>query len=428
MIPSFESFLNTYIPVHRLINKKISGKAASFFLYSSFFIFLSFCYSCNSSTKEKVNITDTTIILIPPPAPISNLEKEKLGNSCKIWYDSVLKNSAFNGGILVAKNGNIIFEEYKGMVQLGSHSSINANTSLHIASVSKTFTAMAILKLAEEGKLNIDDPLSMYFTNFNYPGVTIKTLLNHRSGLPNYLYFMEEIGWDKSAYIKNQDVLDYLINRKSEIKNIGAAGKNFNYCNTNYVLLALVIEKITATSFPDHLRKTFLEPLRMHNTFVFTLADTVRINPSYDWKGNKIDINFLDQAYGDKNMYSTPRDLLIWDQALAGNVIFKHATLENAYTPYSNEKPGIKNYGLGWRMNVYPTGRKMVFHNGWWHGSNAVFIRLIEDNATIILIGNRYTRAIYKASHLVNLFNSYFKQAVETESEPAILDTLSGKE
>jgi CubicO group peptidase (beta-lactamase class C family) len=155
----------------------------------------------------------------------------------------------------------------------------------------------------------------------------------------------------------------------------------------------------------------------MHNSFVFTLPDTGRIPPSYDWRGNEIPLNFLDQAYGDKNIYSTPRDLLTWDRALATDIIFQKETLEQAYTPYSNERPGIKNYGLGWRMNVYPTGKKMIFHNGWWHGNNAVFIRLLEENATIIVLGNKYSNAIYKARHLVNIFNNYFDAGEEEEGE-----------
>ncbi|MEJ7627873.1 MAG: serine hydrolase domain-containing protein [Ferruginibacter sp.] len=396
------------------------------FAFISCFTFLLFCISCNSGTKPKtVTTTDSVIILLPKPVPLSESEKQRLSYNCRLWYDSVLKNTSFNGGILVAKNGNIIFEEYKGMKHPGLHDSINATTPMHIASVSKTFTAMAVLKLAEDGKLNITDLFSKYFPQFNYEGVTIKTLLNHRSGLPNYLYFMEDLGWDKSHYITNTDVLAYLVQRKSELKNIGTPDRKFSYCNTNYVLLALLIEKISGLSFSDYLSKTFFEPLRMRNTFVFSLADTASITHSYDWRGNKIEINFLDQAYGDKNLYSTPRDLLIWDRALTRHLLLKKETIEPAYTPYSNERPGIKNYGLGWRMNVYPTGKKIIFHNGWWHGSNAVFIRLLDDDATIIVLGNRYTRAIYKASHLANIFSHYFDFTTENNTESVSPDSVS---
>ena len=112
----------------------------------------------------------------------------------------------------------------------------------HIASVSKTFTAMAVLRLWQDGKLNIDDEFSKYFPSFNYPGVTIRTLLDHRSGLPNYVHFMENMGWDKKVNVTNEDVLNFLINRKAEMTDIGTADRRFMYCNTNFALLALLIE------------------------------------------------------------------------------------------------------------------------------------------------------------------------------------------
>jgi len=391
------------------IKSRSAIKSLLSFLLSSFFLLL--ISSCKNSSKSDHAGNDTTFIKLPVVAEIDYAQKQKINSACQLWYDSVLKNSNFNGGILVAKNGNVVFEKYKGSEPAGTSDSILQNTPLHIASVTKTFTAMAILKLAQEGRLSIDDSLNRYFPDFNYPGVTVKSLLSHRSGLPNYLYFMDYLGWNKSEFITNQDVMNYLVKRKDEIKNIGVANRSFSYCNTNYVLLALLIEKITTLSYPDYMRKTFFEPLRMRNTYVFTLADTSRMTASYDWRGRIIPINHLDQAYGDKNIYSTPQDLLIWDRALSSDILFKQATLETAYTPYSNEKPGIKNYGLGWRMNVYPTGRKMIFHNGWWHGSNAVFIRLLEDNATIIVIGNHYTSAVYQARRLANIFSYYFEDS-----------------
>ena len=416
MIPPYLFFSCNSDFIHRDTSLTLTSKRYNTF--TAIFIicfFLLFLISCNRPQKPLFNRVDSSIITIPQPALLDKEVEKKLSNGCRLWYDTYLKSSGFNGGILVAKNGNIIFEQYKGMAHLGGNDTIKANTPLHIASVSKTFTAMAILKLAQDGKLNIDDTLTKYFPSFNYPGITIKNLLSHRSGLPNYLYFMEDLGWNKSDYIKNQDVLDYLIKRKAEIKNIGLPNRSFNYCNTNYVLLALLVEKITGIPFPEYMHKTYFEPLQMRNTFIFTIAESGKITPSYDWRGREIPINFLDEAYGDKNIYTTPRDLLIWDRALTGSALFNAATLNLAFTPYSNERPGIKNYGLGWRMNLYPTGKKMIFHNGWWHGSNAVFIRLIEEDATIIVIGNRYTNAVYKARHLANLFNYYFDGPSEEE-------------
>ena len=377
-------------------------------------------FSCQSTSQKAITNGEkdsTAIIKLPKPQPLSKAEEERLNKACELWYDSALLLKGFNGGMIVAKNGNIVFEKYTGTVHLPGTDFITANTPLHIASVSKTFTAMAVLKLWQDGKLNIDDELSKYITRFNYPGVTIRSLLNHRSGLPNYLYFMETLGWDKTKTVTNEDVLDYLINKKAELVNIAPPNTHFTYCNTNYALLAVLIETVTGKKYSGFLQQTFFIPLQMKNTFVYDTANLTKTPPSYDWRNRLIPANYLDGVYGDKNIYTTPQDLLIWDRALSTNTILTPETLEQAYTPYSNEKPGIKNYGLGWRMNIYPDGKKMIFHNGWWHGSNASFIRLLKENATIIVIGNKFTRSIYHAKILCNLFGDYYTGEEDEEND-----------
>lgn len=374
-------------------------------------------FSCKENEGEHKSGKDATpaAIQLPAPGKISEEEKRQLAHICQLWYDSMLHPSVFNGGILVAKKGNIVFERYRGSNPLGSTTPVDANTPFHIASVSKTITAMCVLKLWQDSLLHIDDAYSTYFPSFDYPGITVRTLLNHRSGLPNYLYFMEKLGYKDSAAISNQQVLDVLINRKNVLENIGTPDKHFSYCNTNYALLALLIEKISGKPYPQFVQENIFGPLKMQHSFVYTPADSNRITPNYDWRGGIIPNNFLDKVYGDKNIYSTPRDLLTWDRGLASGLLFSKEIMQQAFTPYSNEKPGIKNYGLGWRMNIYPNGKKVIFHNGWWHGNNAVFIRLADEDATIIVLGNRYTRAIYKAYQLVNSFSNYFQVLDEEE-------------
>ena len=362
--------------------------------------------SCNGAASPAIAKQDS-MIQLPSATALSKAEIEKYRSACEAWYDSSLKNRGFNGGIIVAKKGNIVFENYMGTGHLNSNDTVTATTPFHIASVSKTFTAMAVLKLAQDGKLNIDDELVKYFPNFNYPGVTIRTLLSHRSGLPNYVHFMENIGWNKKQYVFNEDVLNSLITRKAELKDIARPNTRFAYCNSNYALLALLIEKISGMKYAQFMQQTFFKPLQMTNTFVFDTSMLQKVNPSYDWKGEQIQYNFLDAVYGDKNIYSTPHDLLIWDKAINCKKIFNDTTLTEAYAPYSNEKPGIRNYGLGWRMNIYPNGKKMIYHNGWWHGNNASFIRLIEDSATIIVVGNKFNRNIYHAKDMAAAFGDY---------------------
>ncbi len=378
-------------------------------------------FSCNNSEANKADKkgADSSMIALPAPGTISKDEAAVLAMGCKKWYNTELAGHGFNGGIIVAKKGNIIFEDYQGTGHWGEKDTVTANTPFHIASVSKTFTAMAVLKFWQDGKLNIDDDFSKYFPAFNYPGVTIRSLLNHRSGLPNYVYFMETLGWDKSKYIQNADVLNYLITRKAELTNIAAPNTHFTYCNTNYALLALLLEKVSGLKYPVLLQQLFFAPLQMKNSFVFDTAMLQKVNPSYDWRGRIMPFNFLDLVYGDKNIYTTPRDMLNWDRALNSGKLFDEKTLEAAYTPYSNEKPGVRNYGLGWRMNIYPDGKKMIYHNGWWHGNNAAFIRLIQDSATIIVVSNKFNRGVYHAKDMANLFADY---GATEEEEEALTD------
>ncbi len=358
-------------------------------LYSIFFT------ACSSATKDQLenNNKDTLSYIAPLPGEINKNDFTKYHDAIRSFYENELLPRGFNGAMLVAKKGTVIFEAYNGYSNIVTKDTLNRHSAFHLASVSKTFTAMATLKLAEQGKLNLDDDLTLYFPSFPYAGVTIKMLLNHRSGLPNYVYFLQQLGWDVSKFSTNDDVLQYLIQFKPPITH--QPGKHFNYCNTNYALLALLIEKISVKSYAQYLEETFFKPLKMNDTYVFSIADSLKAMPSYDWRGRPELLNFLDGQYGDKNIYSTPRDLLKWDQALYTNQLFKQQTLQEAFTPYSNEKPGIKNYGLGWRMDVYPNGKKILFHTGWWHGNNTLLIRLIEDSATIIVLGNKFNRGIY---------------------------------
>ncbi len=372
-------------------------------------------FSCHSSQNKGKDNNEIALIQLPDPKPIPKAEQERIYNASKKWYDSILAATGFNGGIIVAKDGNIIFESYKGTSHIPGRDTINENTPMHIASVSKTFTATAILKLWQDGKLKIDDTISKYLPEFSYPGITIRMLLNHRSGLPNYVHYFETLNLDKSRMITNQDVLQSLINKQYNIPPTNTPDTRFAYCNTNYALLALIVEKVTGETLSTYLRNTFFLPLQMKNTFIFNPADSLKVAPSYDWRQRLIPMNYLDGVYGDKNIYTTPRDLLVWDRALSCGKILNPDILKQAYTPYSNEKPGVKNYGLGWRMNIYPNGKKMIYHNGWWHGSNAAFIRLLDESATIIVIGNKYNRGVYHAKDLAGIFSASYTGGIDEE-------------
>lgn len=371
-----------------------------------FLLSLAILVGCKDNIKEKA--------APPPPAlqtasvqAISPAEMDHYKGIVEEFYNKSLARGRFNGSFLVAKNGQIIFEEYSGFRDpRKKKDSITPSTSFHLASVSKTFTGMAVLKLWEEGKLHIDSAVSLYIPEFPLSDVTVRNLLNHRSGIPNYAHYMEELGWDKSKFITNQDILDFIVERRKDIQ-IGSPDRRFSYSNTNYALLALVVERVTGQHFAEFMRLRFFEPLKMHDTYVFTPADSLRSLSSYFYSGREYAFDYLDYVYGDKNIYSTVRDLLKWDQALSGGMFFSPQTLEQAYQGYSYEKKGINNYGLGWRLQIFPDGKKFIFHNGWWHGNRTAFYRLVEEKATIIALSNNDYKPVYKSKMLAEKFGSY---------------------
>jgi len=333
-------------------------------------------------------------------------------------------NGRFNGSILVAKNGIVLFEKYKGYKDpLHKRDSINAHTAFHLASVSKTFTAMSTLKLWQDGKLDIHDPVAKYLTGFPYPAVTIETLLNHRSGLHNYVHFMYKPFVDKHKFLSNADVLQYIIDHSRDRDVFtGQANRHFEYSNTNYALLALIIEKVSGLSYPEFVTKTFFQPLGMTDTYVYTRADSAKATGSYYQTGRPFRTEYLDMVYGDKNVYSTVRDMYKWDQALRSG-IFTKGVLDSAYSGYSFEKPGERNYGLGWRMLLIPNGKKLIYHNGWWHGNRTVFVRMLDENATIIALSNNDYVPVYASKRLCDLFGDYHRlqsrESFDDEINPA---------
>ncbi|MDI9365411.1 MAG: serine hydrolase domain-containing protein [Flavobacterium sp.] len=385
---------------------------------------LSFLVLACSNTPT--NHTTKTIAKAVSLAPITPKEKEYYAALIAPLYQSMLLQKGFNGAIIAAKNGEIVFEDYHGLYNYKTKDSITALTPFHIASTSKTFTAMVILHLMEQGKLNIEDNVKQYLPTFPYANITIKNLLTHRSALANYVHFMDggstiqtirkknkkgktitvrRVISNKKAAFKgiasNNDVLQYMIDHKIALE--GNSNSFFRYCNTNYALLALIIEKVTAQDFPRYMMDSVFVPLGMKSSFVFSKKDTANYHPSYqpNWAAFKFDK--LDCVYGDKNVYSTVRDLLQWDKALYAGKFVSPKTLEMAFAGYSNEKKGEHNYGLGWRLITKPN-QTIVYHNGWWHGNNAVFQRLIKDTATIIILGNKFNRNIYTASKMSSVF------------------------
>lgn len=326
------------------------------------------------------------------------------------YYQKIWEEGNLWGAFLVAKGDRILYENYRGFADESHSQLIDKGTPLHIASISKPLTAMAVLKLVEQGKLSLDTPISEIFKGFSYKGVTVKNLLNQRSGLPKYEHFMPDIAKKNPKYQKafwtNGEILEAMILHPPDIHKAPETG--FAYCNTNYALLALIVEKLTKKKFPDAMNTLIFQPLKMKNSFIFQPKDTLTAAKSFYSKNEKpFAYDALDMVYGDKNVYTTPRDLLLFSTALYSGKFLNPMLQEQLFIPYSNEKPGVKNYGLGFRLKTYQNAKILPYHTGWWHGTNAVFGHLLDEKVTIIAIGNKFSKGPYTALALASLFGDY---------------------
>lgn len=392
-------------------------KSHYIFLFCSSLLITAFCFvptSCSKQEKTEESIIKINENGIPVMQPLLEelpklskafLEDKKYGTSR--FFEKTWSEKNDNVSFLVAKNGQIIYENYMGYANKRTDEKITKDTPLHIASVSKVLTATAILMLIDAKKIKLDQKAATLIEDFPYPDVTVQTLLNHRSGMKNYAYFTyENNNWDKKKILTNEDIVKVMVEKEIPLET--KTDTRFSYCNTNYAMLALIIEKATGLKYPEAMKEMIFTPLGMTNTFVCDFEkDREIIVPSY--KGNNMEIgtDYLDGIYGDKNIYSTPRDILKFDTARFAPFFLNADLLKKVYKGYSYESKGLRNYGLGIRMVEYEKGEPFYFHNGWWHGNTSSFINLRKEKVTIITLSNKFTKKTYQSKKLAALFGDY---------------------
>jgi len=376
--------------------------------------FLLLTVSCSKLEKTEdgvVKVNKNGIPVMQPlieelPALTSAYVNDKK-YSISRYFEKTWSEKNDNVAFLVAKNGQIIYENYMGYANKRTGKNITKDTPLHIASVSKVLTSTAVLMLIDAKKISLDQKVNTIIDNFPYTDVTIQTLLNHRSGMRNYAYFTFENGnWDKKETLTNEDIVKVMVEKEITLERPTDTG--FSYCNTNYAMLALIIEKVTGLKYPEAMKEMIFAPLGMTDTFVFDIAkDRDMIAPSYKGNNIEIGIDYLDGIYGDKNIYSTPRDLLKFDKARYAPFFLNPELIKKIYTGYSHEAKGIRNYGLGIRMTEFEKGEPFYYHNGWWHGNTSCFINLRKEKVTIIVLSNKFTKKTYQTKRLATLFGNY---------------------
>ena len=313
---------------------------------------------------------------------------QKVSHKLDSLLQRINKRNDFHGSLLVAKNGKILYNNYIGFADFGKKKPLNEASVFQLASVSKQFTAAAIMLLYERNQIQLTDTVNNYFPDFPYENVTIKNLLNHTAGLPKY-FWVAEHKWDQEKAPTNSEMMALLESIK--VQRYFKPGRNFDYSNTGYFVLASIVEKVSGTSFSDFVKKNIFDPLDMKDSFVYSFEnDSIKTNQlaGYNlyrgWRHRKINGTVNDAIVGDKNVYATGEDLFKWTLGLNNGKFLSKASLDLMYakgeTIYGRKIP----YGFGFRIDA--RNQNTIYHHGKWNGFSTGLTQYLEDDLVVIVL------------------------------------------
>lgn len=311
----------------------------------------------------------------------------------------------FNGTALVAENGKVTFKKGFGLANFEWEIPNQTDTKFRLGSISKQFTALLIVKLAEEGKLKLDAPISTYLPDFpkETGKITIQQLLTHSSGIANYTddpnFFKERM---RNPYTPEEFVSTF-----SNLPLEFTPGEKFSYSNSGYFLLGYIIEKVSGKTYEDYLQEVILTPLKMQNTGYDHTEEILKNRAAgYDKKGKNIsNTKYIDMSipYAAGSLYSTVEDLFLWDQALYTNQLLSQKGMESLFAPHIKAWGGF--YGYGWAMrevaNADGSKVKLIEHGGSIKGFHSNISRIPADKSVVILLNNTGNTALYKMNDAI---------------------------
>lgn len=351
------------------------------------------------------NILSTFLIVI---SFISSAQETTKAGKLSELYKELYEQQSFNGNLLVAEKGVVVFEESYGLANEQTNQKLNKNSIFELASVSKQFTAMGIVLLQKEGKLSYEDEISTFIPELaHYKGITIKNLLTHTGGLPDYMELAEK-NLDKSKIATNADIIKLFAKLKPEVK--FEPNEKWEYSNTGYLILASIIEKASDMSFGAYLKKKIFKPLKMDNTFVYRrrfepkkidnyaqgyiYSDSLKKKILPDELVSSFYVVYLDGIVGDGMVNSNLSDLLKWDRALYKNTLINDHDKDLIFSSYTTKDDSETDYGFGWMINNTKEYGKIVSHSGGWAGYITYIERNLDRDHTIIILQNNSTPKI----------------------------------
>ncbi len=308
-------------------------------------------------------------------------------------FDSLLSllhhTNRFNGTVLYAENGKVKYKKAFGVADFRTNSPLSTTSSFNLASVTKQFICMAIMILKEEGELQFDDDCSLYLTGFPYNNITIRNLMTHTSGIPEYFDLFQQNRTPLDT-LNNEKLLALFTKYKPDID--FPAGTKWAYCNTNYVLLASIIEHVSKQPIELFIKKRITEPLGLKNTYIYHVQmPGVPENHVLGFKVNSDtnemnDLTYFDGIVGDGNLYSSVEDLYKWEQSLSTEKLIKKTTFAEAVKPVKLKNGNTYPYGFGWFIDNEK--EQQYSHTGGWAGFVNYFFRDAKNKRVLIVLSN----------------------------------------
>lgn len=327
-------------------------------------------------------------------------DKEKVATTLDDYFSYCYEHELFNGQVMIFDQDEIIYEASFGNISGNSQNQISPHTSFLLASLSKQFTAMAIVQLQSEGKLNYDDAVIDYLDDFPYPNVTIRHLLNHTSGILEYTdvvdsqFEMFQARYESSGALLDNKTISSMYAKKKPPLNF-TPGSDFDYSNTGYVYLANIIEAVSQLSYSEYLAKAFFAPLHMNDTWVRGSLSSSKAKKATGYKANFLNKDLQTNetpafftVYGDGGVYSSASDLRKWFVAINKGEVIEEKALEEVYKlPKMDEK--TMPYGFGWFVRKLPfNDHRALTHSGQFVGFTNSIFRDLDDDVTAIVLSN----------------------------------------